>query len=105
MFIDLNNVEEQEPFEGATARIIHSKNMTFVEWRFKDGAELPAHNHPHEQIVSIIEGKLELTIGEETKVLMPGMVAVIPSNEVHSGRAITDCRTIDIFHPTREDYR
>lgn len=23
----------------------------------------------------------------------------------HSGRALTDCRVIDVFYPVREDYR
>ena len=34
-----------------------------------------------------------------------GEVAVIPSGAVHSGRALTQCRFLDVFHPVREDYK
>jgi len=56
-------------------------------------------------VANIIEGEFELTIDNETKILKPGDVAVIPSNAVHSGKAITDCRILDVFYPVREDYR
>lgn len=29
----------------------------------------------------------------------------MPGHVPHSGRAITDCRITDVFHPAREDYR
>jgi hypothetical protein len=28
-----------------------------------------------------------------------------PASGFRSGRAITDCRVIDVWHPPREDYR
>ncbi|NOY99054.1 MAG: cupin domain-containing protein, partial [Chloroflexi bacterium] len=37
--------------------------------------------------------------------LEPGAVAVIPPDVPHAGRAVTDCRIIDVFYPTREEYK
>jgi len=51
------------------------------------------------------DGEFELTIDDRTQRLGPGMVAFIPPNAVHSGRAVTRCRIIDVFHPVRDDYR
>ena len=79
--------------------------MTFAHWAVKAGAILPEHSHPHEQVANVITGEFELTIDGETVRLGPGGVGIIPSNSVHSGRAITDCHIIDAFHPIREDYR
>jgi quercetin dioxygenase-like cupin family protein len=53
----------------------------------------------------MIEGKFELTVDAEAKILTPGAVVIVPPNVPHSGKAITDCRIIDVFHPVREDYR
>ena len=30
---------------------------------------------------------------------------MIPPNAVHSGRAVTELRLMDVFSPVREDYR
>ncbi len=57
------------------------------------------------QLVEPSSLEIELTIDGETQTLRPGTVGIIPSNAVHSGKAITPCRIIDAFHPVREDYR
>jgi quercetin dioxygenase-like cupin family protein len=56
-------------------------------------------------MVNVISGKLQLTIGDDTRVLEPGVVGVIPGNVPHLAKAITDCKVIDIFYPVREDYK
>jgi quercetin dioxygenase-like cupin family protein len=58
----------------------------------------------HEQVVHVLEGDLEVTVDGKTSVLHAGSMGVIPSNAVHSGRALTDCRVLDAFYPLREDY-
>ena len=104
-FIELNDQPVREIFPGFQVHFVHSAHMTFAHWTIKAGARLPDHAHPHEQVVNMIEGEFELTIAGETHRLGPASVAIIPSNSVHSGRAITDCRIIDAFYPIREDYR
>ena len=104
-FIRLEDIDEKEIAPGFRLRAVHTENMTFSYWNVRAGASLPGHSHPHEQVANIIEGEFELTIDNETKILKPGDVAVIPSNAVHSGKAITDCRILDVFYPVREDYR
>jgi quercetin dioxygenase-like cupin family protein len=47
----------------------------------------------------------EMTLGEEKVILTPGMVAVIPADTPHGGKAVTLCRLLDVFQPAREDYR
>jgi len=101
----ISDLEPQALIEGATAKVIHSDTMTVIHWLFPSGVELPEHNHPHEQISNVLAGEFEFTIGEETRIVKAGEVAVIPSHIVHSGRALTDCQIIDIWHPPRDDYR
>ncbi|HKS35719.1 MAG TPA: cupin domain-containing protein [Verrucomicrobiae bacterium] len=104
-FLKLDDSPSREIFPGFHVDFVHSANMTFAHWTIKAGAELPKHSHMHEQVVNMIEGEFELAINDETRRLGPRNVAIIPSNAVHSGKAITDCRIIDAFYPIREDYR
>jgi len=104
-FIELNEQPVREIFPGFKVHFVHSVHMTFAHWTIKAGARLPEHAHVHEQVVNMIEGEFELCIAGEIRRLGPASVAIIPSNAVHSGQAITDCRIIDAFYPIREDYR
>ena len=104
-FIELNDVEVREPVPGYKVRFVHSEAMTFAYWDIEEGAALPEHAHPHEQVATMLEGKFELVLDGEPRVLEPGMVATIPPDAPHAGRAVTHCRILDVFHPIREDYR
>ncbi len=103
--IDLKSLEQKQIFTGYRGRVIHSENMTFVHWSIVAGSRVPNHSHPHEQVVHVIEGDFELTVGNETELLKPQSVVIIPPNALHSGKALTDCRILDVFYPVREDYR
>ena len=104
MFYQLEAIPSREVVPSFKAKMLHSANMTFAFWEVAAGATFPEHRHPHEQVAILLEGRFELTIGGETSVLVPGMVAVIPSNAWHSGRALSDCRICDVFYPVRQDY-
>jgi len=104
-FLSLKDIEEKEIVPGYRAKFVHSENMTLGYWDVDQGAELPEHSHPHEQIANVLEGRFELTVDGEPRILEPGMVAVIPGGVPHSGKALTPCRLMDVFHPQREDYR
>ncbi len=103
-FIDFSQIKLHEVIPGFFAKTIHGKHMTVVYWTAKAGSILPEHSHIHEQISNFIEGELELTIDGETKIMKAGDLAVIKPQAVHSGKAITDCKIIDVFYPKREDY-
>lgn len=103
--IDLSTQSEKKIFEGFYSRFVHTDQLTIAYVRIEAGRPLPPHSHPQEQITTIITGELEMTIGEETYLLKPGQVAVIPSNVIHSGRALTDCQVTDVFTPVREDFK
>jgi quercetin dioxygenase-like cupin family protein len=79
--------------------------MTVAHVKLDAGAILPEHEHVHEQVVNVIQGELELTADGVSHSLTPGKVMVLAPNVPHSGRAVTDARVIDVFHPVREDFR
>jgi quercetin dioxygenase-like cupin family protein len=105
VFVEVNGLLSKEVIKGYTARSIHTGTMTFLYWTVEAGATMPVHTHVHEQVANVLKGKFELTVNGETKILEPGIVAVIPPNVPHGGKAITNCELLDVFHPEREDYR
>jgi len=104
-FVHLNDLETVEPVPGFVATFVHTKHMTLANWKISAGSAIPEHSHLHEQIMMVSDGEFELTVAGEAQVMRPGMVAVIPADAKHSGRALTDCRAMDVFYPVREDYR
>ena len=103
--IELDQVPVREIFPGLRARLVHTDRVTHSWVDVDAGASFPEHDHPHEQIVSVLAGELELTVDGKTQRLHAGMVYVIPPHVRHSGRGITACRVLDTFAPAREDYR
>ena len=100
----LSQLTPRELFQGFSGRIIHTERMTLIYWDISEGATLPAHSHPHEQVVNVFTGEFELTVDGEKRVLTAGNVFAIAPDAVHSGRALTACHVLDVFCPVREDY-
>ena len=103
--VAIDQLPVREIFPGLRTRLIHTDRVTHSWVEVDEGASFPAHQHPHEQIVSVIEGELELVVDGTTHRLTPGMVFVIPPNVPHSGRGIKRTRVLDTFSPARDDYR
>ncbi len=104
-FIDLTKQGDLEIAKGIRARIVTAESMTVAHVKLDAGAVLPEHDHVHEQVVNVIRGELELTVAGVSHNLTPGMVMVLAPNVPHAGRAVTETRVIDVFHPVREDFR
>jgi quercetin dioxygenase-like cupin family protein len=106
MFIaDFAAVPPREIAPGFHGRYLHSDQVTQGRVDIDAGAVLPVHSHPHQQWTTMLTGTLELTVDGVSHLLHPGMVLYIPPHAIHSGRALTACQVIDVFHPVREDYR
>ncbi len=103
-YIDFNNKKKVDIWPGINGSLFHSDQLTFGHFTIEKGANLPEHNHHHEQWTHLIQGQLEFDIDGEKKVLYAGMTAFIPSELPHSARAITKCKVIDCFLPVREDF-
>ena len=104
-FVDTGTFVAREVAPGFFGKFIHSEKMSIAYWEAKEGSEIPLHSHVHEMMVNVIEGKLELTIDGNTRILEFGTVALIPGHVPHKAKALTNCKIIDVFYPVREDYK
>lgn len=104
-FHHLNNIPAKELFPGYHGKFVHTGTSTVAFWNIDAGAPIPEHSHMHEQIMHVVEGEFELKVDGKTERLTAGAVVTIPGHIKHGGKAISNCKVIDIFMPEREEYK
>jgi len=80
---------------------VGDKMMQVIVW-FEKGAKVPEHAHVHEQIASVLAGKMRFVVAGKTQDLSEGSV-MLKSNVPHSAEALEESWIIDTFSPPRED--
>ena len=103
--LNIEDLPVRELFPGFSARMIHTPNVTIAHVTIKGGSPLPEHSHFQEQTIQLMSGTFQLTVEGDAQTFAAPTIIVIPSNQVHSGKAITDCKIIDVFSPVREDFK
>ena len=104
-FINLDEYKAVEVAPGCRLRTPHGQNLMLSYLEMDAGAEVPLHHHPHEQGGILLRGKLQLTIGNETRLVEPGAMFLIGPNIPHRAVAVDGPVTVlDVFSPIREDY-
>ena len=104
-FIDINSVPAFQPAPGCTLRTPYGEQLMLSRVEMEEGAVIPLHHHPHEQGGVLISGTLELQIGEETRIVKPGELYLIPPHVSHRAVAVGGPAVVlDVFSPIREDY-
>jgi quercetin dioxygenase-like cupin family protein len=104
-FIDINAVPALTVIPGCRLRTPYGKNIMLSYLEMDSGAVVPLHQHPHEQAGMLLKGRIELTIGEETRVVEAGSLFIIPPNTLHRAVAVDGPAVVlDVFSPVREDY-
>jgi len=101
-FVKVADVAGVEFLPGLNFQPVLGENMLANFVTFEPHTEAPMHVHVEEQIVIVVEGEFDFTIGEETRTLRPGDVAVVPPWVPHG--AVTGaggCKEIDMFNPPR----
>ena len=107
-FYSLKEVPEEIVSPTLSRKIICGDKIMFVVWTVKPGGAVPLHSHPHEQLSYVLQGKAEVTLGDEKRVVGPGDLYHVPfqSNLKHEVKVVGDepFVEIDIFHPIRQDF-
>jgi len=69
--------------------------------KFEPGSVYPRHSHPYEQVSVIIQGRLRLTVGDETREVDPGDMWFVPPDIPHGGEILGDepVILIDVYSP------
>ena len=105
----VENLLDARGFEltaGVVAKPLFGTAAMLNLLEFEDGAVVPGHDHPHEQLGMVLEGELLMVIGGVERRLRAGDAYAIRGGVEHSATADRGpCRVLDVFQPVREDYR
>jgi len=77
-FYDPTERQAKELVTGINARTFWGEEMLLAVVNLDPNSHLPRHSHPHEQSGTVIAGQMEMTIANETRLLKPGDVYIIP---------------------------
>lgn len=105
-FIQLEDVEEIEMLPKVHRRTMATTDEAMLcRFLLEAHSIVPPHSHMNDQVGYVVSGKVEMTIGGETRIVEAGASYAIPGGIEHSARALVDSVVIDVFSPPREDYR
>lgn len=68
------------------------------------GSKMPEHQHPQEQIVHILEGRMKLIVAGTAHEMTTGASYYLASNVPHGVETTVDTRVLDTFSPPRSEY-
>ena len=104
-FIDVDSMPAKEVCPGCRLRTPYGEKIMLSYLEMDEGAVIPLHDHPHEQGGMLLEGRLEFTMGDETRLVEPGAMFIVPPNVPHKVVCVEGpARVLDVFSPIREDY-
>ena len=99
-------VEPVEMVPGVWRRALsYGQRLMVVQVTLEEGAVVPVHSHPHEQITYIVEGRLSMEVEGQTHVLGSGDSLLLPGGVEHGATVTERTLVIDTFSPPREDYK
>lgn len=80
--------------------------LLVMNW-LQPGMQTRPHQHPFEQIVYVVQGKMRFVVGDEVIEADAGSVIRVPPDVMHYGEPIGDepVLNLDVFSPFRDDYR
>jgi quercetin dioxygenase-like cupin family protein len=82
----------------------YSPEIMLVRHKMEPGWVGAAHSHPHEQLVFVVSGAIELTVGGVTHSLSAGDSILVAGDIEHQARTDRASEVLDVFTPFRADY-
>ena len=95
-------IEELNPSIGR--QLVHTETMTVARIHLVAGAAVPSHSHLHEQVATVLQGRLRFVVGDEEHVVSAGESVIVPGGVPHEVEALADSLVRDVFSPVRDDW-
>jgi quercetin dioxygenase-like cupin family protein len=84
--------------------VANGKTMYQMRAALDAGSKMPAHQHPQEQIVHILSGRMKLIVDGVAHDLKTGDSFYLASNIAHGVETLEKTEVLDTFSPPRDEY-
>ena len=92
--LDLNGLINYQEGSIVSRVILKSHNGNVTLFAFDSGQELSEHSTPYDALVEVLEGEVEIRISGAAKVLKSGQIIIMPANEPHAVKAISQFKML-----------
>jgi quercetin dioxygenase-like cupin family protein len=82
--IDWNELEFTEVRPGIFGATVHTPQLTATLYRYGPGSSWEEHQHPQDQITTVLEGVIDFVVDGEPVRLVAGQLAALPGGTPHS---------------------
>ncbi len=104
-FVDLASIPPLQILPGCRIRTPYGRNVMLSYLEMDEGAVVPLHSHPHEQLGIVLRGIQVLVVDGVEHALGPMEGYVLPGGVEHSAYCGPEgALVLDVFTPVREDY-
>ena len=100
-----NDAIMTDPEPGLRRQVMSfTPSMMLVRHKMTKGWVGAKHQHPHEQMVYVVSGRIVLESPTGKVEAATGDSFIVPGNTDHQAWALEDSEVLDVFTPYREDY-
>lgn len=90
---------------GIVRQMIYGERLMICRLTLAPGTITAAHEHVHEQMTIVEQGRVRFVLGTDEKVFGPGDVLLFPGGFWHGATMLDEeVVLIDIFSPIREEF-
>jgi quercetin dioxygenase-like cupin family protein len=105
-FVRNNDPETFTPEPGMRRQVLANTDQLMLIRHYFDADWVGArHSHPHHQLVYVVKGAIRVDVGGKVFDARAGDSFIVDGGIEHQASALEPSEVLDVFTPTREDYR
>lgn len=96
--VDWSTQEFSEVRPGIHGSTVQTPQLTVTFYRYEPGSSWEEHQHPEDQVTSVIEGEIDFTVAGNPVHLRAGELAALPGGVPHSAQVgEREVRTLNVY--------
>lgn len=95
--IDWDEQPRTEVRPGIFGSTVHTPQLTTILYRYEAGSSWEEHQHPQDQVTTVVSGAIDFLVDGAPVHLTEGQVALLPGGTPHSASVETGAVTLNVL--------